>query len=55
MMPFQGDIDWREQMALFKEIGYNGPFVIEREISGEQQRLDIIETRDYIRNLYFAE
>ncbi len=31
------------------EIGYNGPFVIEREIQGEQQQIDIIKARDLIR------
>ena len=50
-----GKANYPVLMKKFKEIGYTGPFVIEREISGEQQRLDIIETRDYIRNLYYAE
>lgn len=31
------------------ELGYEGAFTIEREISGEQQILDIIEARDLLR------
>ena len=29
VMPFQGDIDWREQMATLKEIGYTGNLTFE--------------------------
>ena len=29
VMPFQGDIDWREQMASLKEIGYQGNLTFE--------------------------
>ena len=29
VMPFQGDIDWREQMATLKEIGYKGNLTYE--------------------------
>jgi sugar phosphate isomerase/epimerase len=34
-----------------KELGFTGDLVIEREISGEQQRKDIRETVDYLRRL----
>ena len=29
VMPFQGDIDWKAQMALFQEIGYKGDLTFE--------------------------
>ena len=34
-----------------KEVGYDGSLTIEREISGEQQRKDIIETKAYLETL----
>lgn len=34
-----------------KELNYKGPYIIEREISGDQQILDIIAARDFIRSL----
>lgn len=34
-----------------RELEYTGPYVIEREISGEQQKLDIIKARDLIKSL----
>ena len=40
-----------EVMRLLKECGYEGPWTIEREISGEQQKKDIIETADLIRSI----
>jgi L-ribulose-5-phosphate 3-epimerase len=33
------------------QIGFTGEFIIEREISGEQQRRDIADTVDYLRLL----
>lgn len=38
-----------EVMRLLKECGYEGPWTIEREISGEQQKKDIAETAELIR------
>lgn len=38
-----------EVMRLLKECGYDGPWTIEREISGEQQKKDIAETAELIR------
>ncbi|MGQ9663329.1 MAG: sugar phosphate isomerase/epimerase family protein [Kiritimatiellia bacterium] len=34
-----------------REIGYQGPFIIEREITGPQQRVDILETIGYLKAL----
>lgn len=31
-----------------KDVGYTGPFTIEREIKGEQQKADIIKARDML-------
>ena len=31
--------------------GYNGPYIIEREISGPQQRIDIIKARDFLLSI----
>jgi len=33
------------------EIGFSGEFIIEREISGEQQARDILETIKYLQEL----
>ena len=33
------------------EIGYTGPLVVEREISGEEQKRDIIDTFSYLRSV----
>lgn len=37
----QGDVNMRMFLQTLKEIGYQGPLTIEREINGEQQLLDI--------------
>ena len=34
-----------------KELGYDGKLTIEREISGEQQLKDIIESKAYLETL----
>ncbi len=48
----QGKVDFpRIVSRLINEFGYTGPFVIEREISGEQQKLDIIAARDFLQTL----
>jgi sugar phosphate isomerase/epimerase len=33
------------------DLGYDGPFVVEREISGEEQKRDIIDTFAYLREI----
>lgn len=38
-------------LARLKEVGYNGCFTIEREISGEDQIADIITARDLLRSI----
>ena len=38
-----------EVVKRLREIGYDGTFTIEREISGEQQIKDIIAARDLLR------
>lgn len=35
-----------------KEVGYDGPITIEREISGEEQTRDIIKAKSYIEKLW---
>jgi L-ribulose-5-phosphate 3-epimerase len=45
----QGKVRFPEFMARLAEIGFRGEYVIEREISGEQQRIDIAETVVYLR------
>lgn len=38
----QGDVGIENFLRTLKELGYDGPLTIEREISGEQQKADII-------------
>ena len=47
----QGRVDWPRLMTRLSEVGYRGELIIEREISGGQQRKDIIETVAYLRGL----
>ncbi|MBN2584906.1 MAG: sugar phosphate isomerase/epimerase, partial [Planctomycetes bacterium] len=47
----QGRVRFPEFVARLREIGYTGEYIIEREISGEQQAKDIAETVDYLRTL----
>lgn len=47
----QGKVDFPNIIKRLKELNYTGPYVIEREISGEQQILDIIAARDYLKSL----
>jgi len=47
----QGKANFPALVARLKEFGYAGPYVIEREISGEQQRLDILAAREFIASL----
>jgi sugar phosphate isomerase/epimerase len=46
-----GKVRFPEFVGRLKEIGYPGAFIIEREISGAEQRKDIAETVDYLRRL----
>ncbi len=47
----QGVANFRAVFFKLIEIGYEGPFIIEREITGEQQIKDIAMARDYIKAL----
>jgi sugar phosphate isomerase/epimerase len=48
----QGVADLPLIMKRLLEVEYDGPWIIEREISGPQQIADIIEARDIIRDIY---
>ena len=47
----QGDVGIDKFVAKLKEIGYEGPLTIEREITGDQQRADIIEAIKLLEKL----
>ena len=47
----QGAVDFPAVFKKLKAIGYDGAVTIEREISGEQQILDIIESKTYLEGL----
>ena len=47
----EGMANLPEVIRRLKEVGYTGNYIIEREISGEQQTKDIIETLEYLRKL----
>jgi sugar phosphate isomerase/epimerase len=47
----QGRVRYPEFIKRLAEIGFAGELIIEREISGEQQRRDIAETVEYLRGL----
>ncbi len=46
-----GKVNFPVFLRRLKEVGYDGSLTIEREISGEQQRKDIIETKAYLEKL----
>lgn len=47
----QGRVRFPEFVQRLGEIGYEGALIIEREISGDEQRRDIAETVEYLRRL----
>ena len=47
----EGRVRFPEFVRRLREIGFDGDFIIEREISGEQQRRDIADTVKYLRGL----
>jgi len=47
----QGRVRFPEFVKRLGEIGFKGEFIIEREISGEEQRRDIAATVEYLRGL----
>ena len=47
----EGKVNFPEFIKKLHDIGYDGPLSIEREISGEQQRADILESINYLNNI----
>ena len=47
----EGKVNFPAFVAKLKEVGYDGSLTIEREISGEQQRADIIDTKAFLEAL----
>ena len=47
----EGKVNFPAFVEKLKEVGYDGALTIEREISGEQQRVDIIDTKAYLETL----
>ena len=47
----EGKVNFPAFIARLKEIGYTGTLTIEREISGEQQAIDIKDTKEYLEAL----
>lgn len=47
----EGRANIPEVVRVLKELGYEGNYVIEREISGDQQTRDIIDTVEYLKKL----
>ena len=50
----QGMVNFPAFVAKLKEIGYDGPITIEREISGEEQIRDILMAKEMLENLINA-
>ena len=46
-----GKVDFPKIIAKLKELNYQGPITIEREISGPEQMEDVKRERDYLRKL----
>lgn len=47
----QGKVNFPAFIKKLKEIGYNGPITIEREISGDEQIKDIKSAKEYLEEL----
>ena len=47
----EGKVDFPKFVARLKEIGYDGPLTIEREISGEKQIEDIKSAKVFLETL----
>lgn len=46
-----GKVDFPRLIEGLKAHGFDGSLTIEREISGEQQRIDILDTKAYLEAL----
>ena len=49
-----GKVDFPALLRALKAHGFDGSLTIEREISGEQQRIDIADTQRYLNGLIEA-
>ena len=47
----EGKVDFKALFCKLKELGYDSYVTIEREIAGEQQLADILESRDYLQRI----
>lgn len=47
----EGKVDFKGVLKKLHELGYKGYVTIEREISGEQQNIDIRNAREYLGNI----
>ena len=47
----EGKVDFRALFTRLRELGYDSHVTIEREIEGDQQLIDILESRDYLQKL----
>ena len=47
----QGDVGIERFIRTLVELGYEGPLTIEREITGDQQKADIIEARSLLERI----
>jgi sugar phosphate isomerase/epimerase len=47
----EGDVNMREWLKKLLDLGYRGPLTIEREISGEQQKQDILRAVNLLEGL----
>lgn len=47
----EGMANLPEVIKRLRAVGYRGNYIIEREISGEQQMRDIVETIDYLKSI----
>lgn len=49
--PGQGKVDFQRLIARLKELNYGGEYIIEREISGQEQENDIKETISFLKSI----
>lgn len=47
----QGKVNYPVFVERLKEVGYDGDITIEREISGEEQKKDILAGKEYLEQL----
>ena len=47
----EGKVDFKAVIEKLKELNYNGPLIIEREIKGERQIKDILAAKSYLEGL----